>query len=66
MNKEEIVPIEIFVEQIKDLRKVSFCCAHCNKIMTAVAYPYSYDKENSEVTSIAICPNCNHENYFAD
>ena len=56
----------MFTQRIKDLREISFCCAHCNEIMSAVAYPYSYDKENSKITSVTICPNCGHENYFVD
>ena len=51
---------------IENGEKSQSFCHECGKMISVTLYPYYYDKENAEVTYMAICPKCKTTMFFKD
>ena len=66
---KEIIPESIFRNRIMSIEngeKSQSFCHECGEMISVTLYPYYYDKENAEVTYMAVCPKCKTTMFFKD
>ena len=64
--KLTIIPEKLFLSRIKNLLTADTCCDKCESVVKTTFYPYGYDKEENDVWSVGICPNCGDTLYIHD